>query len=358
MSEETNGTVKRAGWGCLGCGLGILLGIFLIIAVIVLALIGIASQISGSDAPAASVSQENPTKLEEEYISGRTEDKPAKIAVIDVQGVIAFDDSPFASDSTADPRLICARIRRAAEDKDVKAIIINLNTPGGEVVAADEIYAEIRRFRQKTGKPAIALMRTMAASGGYYIAAACKPIIANKLTLTGSIGVIISTFNYHQLFDRLGLQTEIYASGKMKDMLSGARARTKEEITLVKNMVNETYSEFVRIVAESRKIPVDRIRQSEIGDGRVFSSEQALKLGLIDSFGYFRDAVDTAAKQTGLKPGSYAVIRYKESFSFGRLFSVFSAKSANVPLNISLNGSQSGAFTPKRGMLYFLPADF
>ncbi|MBQ9337307.1 MAG: signal peptide peptidase SppA [Lentisphaeria bacterium] len=358
MSEESNGTVKRAGWGCLGCGMGILLGFIIVIAAIVVGIIALAAHISGDDSPSTSISQENPDKLEEEYISGKAEEKQAKIAVIDVHGVIAFDDTPISSDENADPRSICARIRRAAADKDVKAIIINLNTPGGEVVAADEIYSEIRRFRQKTNRPAIALMRTMAASGGYYIAAACKPIIANKLTMTGSIGVIISTYNYRGLFEKIGLQSEVYASGKMKDMLNGARARTPEEVTVVKNMVNETYSEFVRIVAESRKIPAERIRQSEIGDGRVFSGEQALKLGLIDSFGYFRDAVDTAAKQAGLAPNRYAVIRYKDSFSFGKFFSMLSSKSGKVPLNISLNGTQPGAFTPKRGMLYYLPADF
>ena len=358
MSEETNGTVNRAGWGCLGCGLGLLLGVVIIIAVIVLGIIGLAALINDSDSSSSGIDQENPSKLEEEYIIGKSQDGQAKIAVIDIQGVIAFDDSPIPSDTAADPRSICARIRRAANDKEVKALIVNLNTPGGEVVAADEIYSEIRRFRQQTGKPAIALMRTMSASGGYYIAAACKPIIANKLTMTGSIGVIISTYNYRGLFEKIGLQAEVYASGKMKDMLNGARARTPEEVKVVQDMVNETYAEFVRIVAESRKIPAERIRQTEIGDGRVFSGEQALKLGLIDSFGYFRDAVDAAAKAAGLKPGDYGVIRYKESFSFGRLFSALAAKSGIVPLNVSINGTRSGTFTPKRGMLYYLPADF
>ena len=358
MSEEKNGTVNRAGWGCLGCGLGLLLGVVIIITVIVLGIIGLASLINDSDSPSSGIAQENTSKLEEEYIIGKSEDDQAKIAVVDIHGVIEFDDSPIPSDTAADPRSLCARIRRAAEDKKVKALIVNLNTPGGEVVASDEIYSEIRRFRQKTGKPAIALMRTMTASGGYYIAAACKPIIANKLTMTGSIGVIISTYNYRGLFDKLGLQAEVYASGKMKDMLNGARARTPEEVKVVQDMVNETYAEFVRIVSESRKIPVERIRQSEIGDGRVFSGEQALKLGLVDSFGYFRDAVDAAAKASDLKQGKFAVIRYKESFSFGRFFSMLTSKSGLVPLNVSFNGTRSRTFTPKRGMLYYLPADF
>ena len=212
-SGESNGTVKRAGWGCLGCGLGILLSFLIIIAVIVLGIIGLAAVIDENSSSSESNSQENPDDLEEEYISGKEEAGQAKIVVIDVQGVIAFNDSRIVSETEADPRVICARIRRAAKDKNVKAIIINLNTPGGEVVASDEIYAEIRRFRKTTGKPAIALMRTMAASGGYYVASACNPIIANKLTLTGSIGVILSAYNYRGLFYKIGLQSEVYASG-------------------------------------------------------------------------------------------------------------------------------------------------
>ena len=304
----------------------------------------------------SSSSPDDPDGLEEEYVTGKHNEK-SKIAVVNVRGVITSDEDSF-DNNIAHSRQICLRIRRAASDPDVKALIVNLNTPGGEVVASDEIYAEIKRFR-KTGKPAVAMMNTMAASGGYYVAAACSPIIANKLTLTGSIGVIMSTINYRGLFEKIGLQAEVYTSGKMKDMLNGARQRTPEEVGIVRELVNNTYLEFTRIVAESRKIPVEKIRSSEIGDGRIFDGVQAKKLGLVDSLGYFRDAVDAAAKNAKLKPDSYTVIRYKESFSFAKLFSMLSARSDLKGVNVQLNGTPSApVFTPQPGRLYYLPAQY
>ena len=355
MSEE-HGTVKKAGWGCLGCGFGLMLSLFLVCGLIVLGLYWLGSMVSG-DSGKSSSSPDDPDNLEEEYVMGKHNEKLPKIAVINVRGVIVSDEDTL-DNNLAHSRHICLRIRRAASDKDVKALVVNLNTPGGEVVASDEIYAEILRFR-KTGKPAVAMMNTMAASGGYYVAAACNPIIANKLTLTGSIGVIMSTINYRGLFEKIGLQAEVYTSGKMKDMLNGARQRTPEEIRIVQQLVNNTYYEFTRIVAESRKIPVEKIRSTEIGDGRIFDGVQAKKLGLVDSLGYFRDAVDTAAKKANLKPDSYQVICYKESFSFGRLFSLLTSRSGLKGVNVQLNGTPSApVFTPQPGKLYYLPAQY
>ncbi len=354
MSEE-HGTVKKAGWGCLGCGLGLLISMLLVCGLIVTGLVWIGSMIPGESGRSSS-SPDDPDNLEEEYVAGKRNGK-SKIAVVNVRGVIVSDEESFDS-RTAHSRQIRLRIRRAASDPDVKALIVNLNTPGGEVVASDEIYAEILRFR-KTGKPAVAMMNTMAASGGYYVAAACSPIIANRQTLTGSIGVIMSTINYRGLFEKIGLQAEVYTSGKMKDMLNGARQRTPEEVRIVRELVNNTYLEFTRIVAESRKIPVEKIRSTEIGDGRIFDGVQAKKLGLVDSLGYFRDAVDAAAKNAKLKPDSYTVIRYKESFSFAKLFSMLSARSGLKGVNVQLNGTPSApVFTPQPGRLYYLPAQY
>ena len=233
--SEGNGTVRKAGWGCLGCGLGLLLSIGLLIGLTGLALYGLGTVFSGCEGAGglASNSPCDPDNLEEEYVLGKKNENSPRIAVVEVQGIIASGENPFAG-NIADPEQICTRIRRAAADSKVKALIVNLNTPGGEVVAADEIYAEIRRFRQQTGKPAVAMMNTMAASGGYYVAAACSPIVANKLTITGSIGVIVSAYNYRGLFEKIGLQSEVYTSGKMKDMLNGARVRTPEEIQVVR----------------------------------------------------------------------------------------------------------------------------
>ena len=353
--SDGNGTVKNAGWGCIGCGAGMVITMMLLLGLIGLGIYGISCAVSGIESTGSGNSPYDPENLEEEYMDGKRDGDLPKIAVISIRGVIVSGDDSFSA-NTAEPRQICTRIRRAMNDPKVKALVINLNTPGGEVAASDEIYAEIRRFRQKSGKPAVAMLNSIAASGGYYIASACNPIVASKQTLTGSIGVIMSAFNYRGLFEKIGLQSEVYTSGKMKDMLNGARARTPEEIQVVKKLIDNTYQEFVRIVAESRKIPAEKIKNSEIGDGRIFDGIQAKELGLVDSLGYFRDAVRTAALQAKLDPDSCQVICYKDSFSFSRLFNSFSAKTGAVPLNLSLDGASGRSFVLKPGVLYYLPA--
>lgn len=353
MVEENE---KKSGFSfnCFGCGF--LFAGLLMLVVVGLMIFGAINYISRLS-PSEPLAYDDPDSFEEEYVSGLRDfdssDSTPKIAVIDVKGVIVSNMDSFSEG--ADARSICARIRRASEDDQVKALIVNLDTPGGEVTASDEIYEELRLFREKTKKPAVAMMNSMAASGGYYIASGCKPIIANKLTLTGSIGVIISTYNYRGLFEKIGVKSEVYTSGKMKDMLDGSRERTPEEIALVRTLVNNTYTEFVDVVSRSRNIPADKIRETIIGDGRVFDGKQALSLGLVDSLGYFRDAVTTAAKAAHLEKDTYTVIRYQEPFSFSRFLSMMFAKTQ--PVNISMQGQPFKSFSPKRGMLYFLPAD-
>src|SRR4029450_5729008 len=111
------------------------------------------------------------------------------------------------------------QFRRAAEDKRVKAVILKVNSPGGEVLASDDIYNIIEKFQNKTQKPVVAAMGSLAASGGYYVSAPCQWIVANEMTITGSIGVILHSFNYRGLMDKVGLRPVVYKSGKLKDML-------------------------------------------------------------------------------------------------------------------------------------------
>lgn len=355
MAENVNSVPPRSGRGCFGCFFGFTLAVLLLAAVTVAGVIG--AVILFTDYTESSEKPEDPESFKEEFVCGSRDDSAVKIAVVDVNGVIVSRPGSFSEE--AESGAVCARIRRAAADPEVAALIINLNTPGGEVVAADEIYEEIRLFRQKTKKPAVAMMNSMAASGGYYIAAACKPIVANRLTLTGSIGVILSTCNYRGLFDKIGLQAEVYTSGRMKDMLNGARPRTPEEVQIVQELVNSTYNVFVGIVSRSRNIPEAEIRNSMIGDGRVFNGEQALKLKLVDHLGYFRDAAVLAAKEAELDGKLYMVIRYQSQFRFLRQMASALMSRSSVPVNVSLDGKPfRGTSAPKRGMLYFLPADY
>ncbi len=293
------------------------------------------------------------SNLIEEHIEGSIFAKD-KIAVIDIRGVIT--SAPAASGSIyelACADIITEQIKRAATDASVKAIIINLDTPGGEVTASDVIYNEIMKARKEHNVPVVAYMNSLAASGGYYSAVACDKIVANRLTLTGSIGVIMETYNYHELFNKIGVKSEIYKSGKMKDILDGSRPRTEGEIQIIQNLVNNCYSEFVKVVSLGRKIPIETIRTTEIGDGRVFDGEQALKLKLVDSLGYFEDATKLAAQLAGTNIESVKLVRYSEAFSLSRLLREM--KGVSKPLNVNLQPGAPDASIIKKGRMYFLP---
>jgi protease-4 len=224
-----------------------------------------------------------------------------------------------------------------------------MNTPGGEVTASDELHREVLRCRS-AGKPVVTCMRSMGASGGYFIAAGSNWIVANRLTLTGSIGVIISTVNYNELFHKVGLESEVYRSGAMKDMLNGARVRRPDEAAYVQSLVNETFREFAAVVAAGRtRYPTAAdVIGSPFGDGRVLSGTRALELGLIDQIGYFDDAVEKARKLSGTLGAK--VVRYQRAIRFFDL--LLSMKS---PKRVDL-----GALLPaemralKPGRLYFL----
>ncbi|OGV39713.1 MAG: hypothetical protein A2020_08690 [Lentisphaerae bacterium GWF2_45_14] len=276
-----------------------------------------------------------------------------KIAVIDVKGVIVDGESSFYS--VADATRISDQIKYIIHDGNVKAVVLDIDSPGGEVVASDSIHHELGRLRQETGIPIVAVMRSLGASGAYYIAAGSDYIIANRMTITGSIGVIIETYKYHELFKKIGVEGEVFKSGAMKDILNGARPSTPQEKAVVQNLVGQTYSEFVQIVANGRKnLSGEKIKTSIIGDGRIFDGAEAHKLGLVDQLGFFEDAVEKAAELANVG-SDYKAVRYEEPFSFGSLFRSSEASSSN--LSISL-GNSAKSFSLEKGRLYFLPGAF
>lgn len=356
MSE--NGFFRSLGQGCLGClgavGCCTILLILLCVLAVAALVGGMADSFKGSEKVKNVSFKHDPDHLKEIYLSGTrniTEQTP-KIAVIRVRGVIVSDpEDVFASHCTSS--LIRKQIRRAEQDPAVKAVILSLDTPGGEVTAADEIYEALKQFRSRSRKPLIGMMNSISASGGYYIASACSPVIARRSTLTGSIGVIISTTNYAGLFSKLGLENEVYASGSMKDMLNGGRKRTPQEVAVVRSLVEDAYSDFIKIVASSRKIPEEIIRKGPIGDGRIFSGKQALELRLVDSLGTFDDALQTALEKTKLHKSAYTVIRYEENMDFFRIAGKMFSRVRKGPF--FLLGNEQ--FVPRRGVLYYLPGD-
>jgi protease-4 len=204
--------------------------------------------------------------------------------------------------------------------------------------------------RTRAKKPVIVYMDSLAASGGYYVACGGKYLMANETTITGSIGVIIQTFNYEQLFNKIGLASVVFKSGKFKDMLNGARPVTPEERDYVQGFVMKTYDKFLGIVARERHLSPDLLRNT-VADGRILSGRDALDHGLIDAVGQIEDAF-TVARELGNATDA-TIVKYGPPFSWSRFFRAFgSAGDSKIELTLPKQ------LTPQleTGRAYFLPS--
>ena len=226
------------------------------------------------------------------------EGKPS-VAWIKVRGVIATDNSssPFSRPQGAGA--IAKKIRDAGEDKDVKAIVLDINSPGGTVAAVQNIYSEILKAK-KNGKKVVALFRDVAASGGFYIAMAADKIVAEPGTITGSVGVIMQTSNVEGLFQKIGVKMVPITSGKYKDIGSMYRPMTDAEKALLQDMVDDTYTQFFAAVKAGRP-EVSEANLTEYTDGRVFTGQRAYNLGFVDKLGGEDEALQLAGELAGIK---------------------------------------------------------
>ena len=195
-----------------------------------------------------------------------------KVAVITMRGLISSSLPGNVTDSMVDD--MRAALQQARDDDRVKAIVLEIDSPGGEVTASDAIYSALVKARAR--KPVVVYMDSLAASGGYYVSCGGKFLMANETTITGSIGVIIQTLNYEQLLNKVGLASVVFKSGKFKDMLNGARPITPEERELVQSFIMKTYDKFLGIVAKERNLSADLLRNT-IADGRILSGKDAFE---------------------------------------------------------------------------------
>ncbi len=268
-----------------------------------------------------------------------------KIAVISLRGLISTSIAGNVGESMVDD--LRWQFEQARNDDKVRAVVLEIDSPGGEVTASDMIYNAVVKTRAK--KPVVVYMESLAASGGYYVACGGKYLMANETSITGSIGVIIQTLNYQQLFDKIGLASVVFKSGKFKDMLNGARPITPEERDYIQSFVMKTYDKFLGIVAKERNLPADGLRNG-IADGRIISGRDALDFKLIDGLGQIEDAY-AKAKELG-HAGDAKIVKYGPPFSLGRIFRLF-AKSGDTKIELTLPGQ----LTPRleSGRAYFLP---
>jgi protease-4 len=302
-------------------------------------------------------------KLEEVLVEDNSSSQ--KIAVIDVNGIIT---SRNIEQGFSMVDILKAQFKNAQDDDSVKAVILKVDSPGGEVLASDEIYRIISDFQTPPsgrhgaghGKPVVVSMGNLAASGGYYISSPCRWIVANELTITGSIGVIMHGWNYRQLMDKVGLTPETYKSGKFKDMLSGEREASDippEEHQMVQGLIDETYHKFRGVVAKGREYAADKNNGegrtladnwADYADGRVLSGSEAYKLGFVDQLGNFDDAVKKAESITHLTNPS--LVQYQQRYDLSDFFKMF-GKTEAPAIKVDL-----GFDAPKlqTGQLYFI----
>lgn len=230
-----------------------------------------------------------------------TEDR---IALIRIEGVIV------------DSQATVGELKKFGENPSIKAIVLRIDTPGGGVVPSQEIYDAVKRVRNKSNKAVIASMGSVAASGGYYIAAATDRIVANPGTLTGSIGVIMETANLEGLLQKIGVEGVIIKSGKYKDVGSPLRKMSAEERGLLQAVMDDVHKQFIEAVAEGRSM---ELRAAQVlADGRIFTGRQAKEAKLVDELGDLEDAIQLAAEVVGIE-GEPKVVEPRRRFSFREL---------------------------------------
>lgn len=243
------------------------------------------------------------------------------VAVLIVQGAVVAGASESGGDKIAVVRIEGAiidsaetlqRIRKLADRKGVVALVLRINSPGGGVAPTQEIYREILKQREQ-GMVVVTSMGSVAASGGYYIAAATDYIVANPGTITGSIGVIMAFPSLERLLDKIGIEAEVVKSGKYKDIGSPAKSLGDEERRFLQSLIDDVFQQFVEAVQEGRKLEPHQIK--EVSRGGIYSGRQAMGLGLVDSLGGLDDAIDEAAKLAKIE-GEPKVIMGRSPRSF------------------------------------------
>ncbi len=274
----------------------------------------------------ADVAKKSKPKVDLSEIAGISSAKNA-VAVVPIYGAISQGSSNRSWERGS--QQIAKRIKTLAAKKEVKAIVLDINSPGGSVGSVQEIYDAILRAKAETHKPFVARFGEVSASGGYYVASACDLIVAHPGTITGSIGVIFSVSNLEGLMKKVGVKTDAIKSGKFKDIGSMSREMTSEERKLLQDMIDDSYEQFVAAVSAGRRMPVEKVK--ELADGRIYTGRQASMNGLVDKLGDLQEALDAAGELAKIGKNPKVLT---DSDPFESLFSLMDTK-------LSLFGSKA-----------------
>jgi len=245
-----------------------------------------------------------------------------KVGVIEVSGAITEAEDTLE------------RLKQFREDDTIRAIVIRINSPGGGVGPSQEIYSEIRKTIPT--KKVVASLGSVAASGGYYLAAAANGIVANPGTITGSIGVILGYTDLQEVFRKIGLAPVVIKSGTFKDMGSPLRAMSKEEQAILQGFVDKIHQQFVQAVAQGRNMDIAAVAQ--LADGRIYTGEEALGLGLVDRLGNLTDAIEWAGRLGGIEGDPKVDYAREKTGSFLKYFLESTVKAVMEQVTTSVPG--------------------
>lgn len=290
--------------------------------------------------------------LEERVVVRESAFVSEKIAIIDLDGVLSNQaESTLLGGEGENPVSLAAeKLDIAANDPDVKAIVLRINSPGGTVTASDILYQEIRHFREATKKPVVAMCMDVTASGGYYAACAADEIVAERTSIVGSIGVIMQTVSLEGTMQKVGITAKAIKSGPMKDAGSPLRDMTPAEEAYFQRIIDDLERRFVDVVHTGRP-GIAEAKLATLADGRVYTADQAIEAGLIDRIGTLRDALAVARNRAGVKR-AHAILYARPLGWKGTVYadsSVAGSRGLSLSL-ININGS--GVFTNTPRFLY------
>ncbi|MBC1483436.1 signal peptide peptidase SppA [Listeria sp. FSL L7-1485] len=266
---------------------------------------------------------------------------PSRIAVLSVDGTIqdTGESSSLFGETGYNHSFFMDQLEQVRDDDSIRGVLLYVNSPGGGVMESAQIRDKILQIKKERSIPIYVSMGSMAASGGYYISAPADKIFASKETLTGSLGVIMQGYDYSELMKKLGISDNTIKSGTHKDIMSPTRPMTDEEKKIMQSMIDDSYNEFVHVVASGRGMSEEQVRK--IADGRIYDGRQAKENGLIDEFGYQEDALAALKKEQKLSNAS--VIQYDAPTGFNSFFSVATQKitgqNADITQLIKLTGT-------------------
>ena len=256
----------------------------------------------------------NSTALKEETVAEGQGFGPPKVVIVEVEGMlINARTGGLLQQQENVVSLFAQQLEKAREDDAVKAVVLRVNSPGGTVAASDAMYGLAMKFKEESKKPVVASIQELGASGGYYVSCAADKIVAQPTSLVGSIGVIYNTFDFSGTLAKIGARSEAIKSGPLKDMGSPFKPMSDEDRKVMQGLVDEFYGRFKMIVKKNRRL--DDAKLAAVSDGRVFSGEQSVTMGLVDRAGSLEDAIGLA-KEVAHAPNAKVVL-YRRPYGYG-----------------------------------------